>query len=156
MNVAIAEALCSHPGCKDAATRRPTIQVPARPPHNVNLRLPDAPAKGDGLFDQGIDGPTRYVVEYEIVLSFCDHHAGLFQWRKFVDEACWSAIENQLAQVGLAPPDKDHVTVRWEEAACGSGLSREQEEYRLLRHGGVGPEGHGYASWANRMRKGEV
>lgn len=128
---------CCHPGCLHAATRRPAIQIPARPPRNTNLRLPEDAPKGDGLFAQQFDGPDRYVVEYEIALEFCDHHAGLFQWQKFVDEACWSAIESQLEQKGLAPPSKDDVKVIWAEAAGATGLSEEEEAKRQARTAGV-------------------
>ena len=130
--------ICDQPGCKSNSEKRPCIQVPARPPRNVNLQVPVAPSKGEDLFDQGVDGPDRYVVEYEIQMEFCEHHAGLFQWQKFVNEACWSAIENQLRQVGLAPPDKDHVKVLWKEAACETGLSLEEETKRKESAGGVG------------------
>ncbi len=127
--------ICDHHGCKDQAKFRPTIQVTARPPKSCVVRRPDAAPIGDNLFHQAVDGPERYVVEYGMLMEFCSYHTDFFQWTKFVDEACWSAIENQLRQIGMAPPSKDEVTVKWEEAAGPDGLSDEGRKQRDVAHG---------------------
>jgi hypothetical protein len=122
--------LCDQPGCRSVAYRRPTLTVPARPPKGTYTQTPQAQGKGEGCFDQGIDGSHRYVVEYEIALEFCAQHAENFNIWHWVDEACWSAIENQLEQRSLAPPSKDDAEVTWVESCGADGLS--DEGRRLL------------------------
>lgn len=127
--------ICDQPGCLDSAERRPVIQVSARPPRNTLTQTPSAKPLAHGAFNQGIDGPTRYVVEYAICHEFCEFHAESFRWQKFVNEACWSAIENQLSQSGFAPPSKDDVTVRWEIAAGADGLDDIGRQWLAARKG---------------------
>lgn len=122
--------LCDHLGCKSPSCRRPTLTVPARPPKGTYTQTPQASPAGEFLFDQGIDGPTRYVVEYDIALEFCAWHAEQFRIDKWVGEACWNGIENQLEQRGFAKPSKDDAEIKWEEACGADGLS--DEGRRLL------------------------
>jgi|SRR5579864_2335760 len=132
----MAFGVCDFPGCTDPAAKRPVLLVPARPPRGTALRLPDAKPAGEDRFDQGIDGPTRYVVEYNVCQEFCCWHAEQFRPRTLIrDEATWSAIGNQLEQNGFAPPSPDDCELQWKDAAGEDGLDDTGRAVRDLMAG---------------------
>lgn len=131
--------MCDKPGCAFTSDVRPHILVPAKPPPSL-LSPPWPQAKGDGAhcFNQGWDGPDRYVVDYEIRIEFCRQHAEWFQWKDVINEALWSAIENQLTALGYAPPSKDDVIVNWVDACGPDGLTEEGRRFMDWLHPGIG------------------
>jgi hypothetical protein len=119
--------LCDHPGCNDPAVCRPVIYVHTK-------RRPEGGIAPDNVFLANYVAEDRHVICYNTIgYDYCSYHQGAFNLKKWMTEATWSAIENQVDQLGLERPHKDSVTVVWEDACGAMGLTPEEERKMLLR-----------------------
>ncbi len=105
---------CSQPGCEDPAVCRPAPSVRSR-------QAPDRQHNPEGAFHLAVPGKENYIVQYGIQLQLCHHHRDTFRLKHVLNEATWSAIENQLRQSGFVPPDKDTYELEWEDATDVTG-----------------------------------